>query len=270
MKICAISDLHGYLPKIEEKGLECLFICGDILPLKTQSKYVKALEWIREIFIPWTKEIDAKKIYLVAGNHDKPFEYARMTLKNMLNGTNVTYLENESASYLDNDGKEWVIFGSPDCHIFGNWAFMYDEATEYVDFDGMPANCDILLTHDAAYGESDMTLQEVPWNSHEHIGNKELRKVLDERRKKKNAPKYHFFGHLHTCDHSLIDYDGVNTACVSLLDENYNTAYQPLILDIQKKDKKAKLFAVWTKRTCEKIITFLKMPLKGATWERKS
>lgn len=70
MKICAISDLHGNLPKIEYSNLDCLFICGDIFPLQIQSKYNKSANWFREEFIPWSKDIDVDKIYLVAGNHD--------------------------------------------------------------------------------------------------------------------------------------------------------------------------------------------------------
>lgn len=109
---------------------------------------------------------------------------------------------------------------------------MYDPKTELEHFRKIPKNCDILLTHDAAYKESDILLQEVPWNTHKHIGNLELKKVLDEKRIKNIAPKYHFFGHLHSCDHNLTDYEGVNTACVSLLDEKYNMVYQPLVLEI--------------------------------------
>ena len=38
MKICTISDLHGYLPNnIEESDL--LLIAGDLIPLDIQSSY---------------------------------------------------------------------------------------------------------------------------------------------------------------------------------------------------------------------------------------
>lgn len=40
IKICAISDLHGYLPKIEP--CELVLICGDIVGLHAQ-RYPKAV-----------------------------------------------------------------------------------------------------------------------------------------------------------------------------------------------------------------------------------
>ena len=232
MKICALSDLHGNLIPIEYTNLDCLFICGDITPLEIQFTYEKVFNWVREYFIPWCKDIDVKNIYLVGGNHDIYFENSAKKLKNILSGTNITYLCNESAEYTNSEGKTYVIFGSPDCHIYGSWAFMYDIVKEYNDFNKMPENCDILLTHDAAYGMSDVLLQDVPWNTHEHIGNEELRKVLDERISKGIAPKYHFFGHLHSCDHNIVNYDGINTACVSIVDDKYDYKYSPLVMDI--------------------------------------
>lgn len=228
MKICALSDLHGNLPPVEYTNLDCLFICGDIVPLEIQFKYTEVFNWVIRYFIPWCKDIDVDKIFLIGGNHDCPFENNSKKLKNIFSNTNIIYLNNESVEYIKND-KTWVIFGSPDCHIFGNWAFMYDEVKEYNDFNKMPENCDILLTHDAAYNRSDMILQDVPWNKHEHTGNIELEKVLLER---KRPPKYHFFGHLHTCEHNLVEYNGTQTACVSLLDENYDMVYRPLVLNI--------------------------------------
>jgi hypothetical protein len=60
-----------------------------------------------------------------------------------------------------------------------------------------------------------------------HRGNVPLAEVLEEKQ-----PKYHFGGHLHTCEHNLVDYTGTKTACVSLLNEQYNKVYEPLYLEV--------------------------------------
>ena len=145
-----------------------------------------------------------------------------------LEGTNIKYLYNDGAEYTDDSGKTYKIWGSPNCHMFGNWAFMYSDELNKAVFDMMPDNLDFLITHDAPYGRNDIILQkDCPWANEGHIGNSPLTEVVE-----KKKPKYHFTGHLHTTDHELKDYDGTLTACVSLLDENYKLVYKPLYLEI--------------------------------------
>ena len=43
MKICAISDLHGYLPEL--KPCELVLICGDSVPLEYQASSKKTKKW---------------------------------------------------------------------------------------------------------------------------------------------------------------------------------------------------------------------------------
>lgn len=70
MKILAMSDLHGQFPNINNiKDIDCVFICGDIVPLDIQRKINKSDEWFKNIFIPWCQAIDCKQIYLIGGNH---------------------------------------------------------------------------------------------------------------------------------------------------------------------------------------------------------
>jgi len=145
-------------------------------------------------------------------------------VKKLLQSYNkVHYLCNETYEYLAEDCvTTWTIFGTPDCHIFGNWAFMYDPETETEHFNRMPDNVDIVLSHDACYGRNDVCLETAPWiKPNNHIGNYELLQVV-----KKKKPLYHFTGHLHSTSHELTDYDGTQTACVSLLDEHYKMNYK--------------------------------------------
>lgn len=228
IKICAISDMHGQLD-IKIEPCDILIICGDIVPLKMQRNIPQSFSWLKKKFIPWCKELPADQIYMVAGNHDFFLEKEEEAKKNFL-GTNITILYNESAEYLDDNGKVWTIWGSPNCHIFGNWAFMYSDEYNKEMFERMPNNLDFLITHDAPYGRNDVLLQEnYPWANGEHIGNKPLTEIVSQKK-----PKYHFTGHLHSTDHNLVDYDGTKTACVSLLNEDYKLVYEPLVIEVDE------------------------------------
>lgn len=227
MKICAISDLHGNLVDINPADI--LFICGDIVPLCHQRSIPDSMAWIEKVFIPWYEKQPVNQIYLIAGNHDFAFENRDSEINKLFLGTKIIYLNNQSAEYLDNEtGKVYTIWGSPLCHIFGNWAFMYSPEYELEKFSLMPKNCDIVLCHDAPYGVSDICMQDTPWNKHEHIGNPELTATVIGK-----EPKLLLHGHLHSTNHDCEKLDNTDVYNVSVVDERYEIAYNPLYLDIQ-------------------------------------
>ena len=230
MKIVGISDMHGVYDGFTIPKADILCICGDIVPLKYQRDIELSDDWFINEFIPWCRKQPVNNIYLIGGNHDWFMMNRDHVINQYLRGTKITYLNNQSAEYVDDNGKVYIIFGSPDCHMFGNWAFMYYPNTELEHFRMIPDNCDILLTHDAAYGENDVCLQ-APWIKDKHIGNPELTAVLDELRDEECAPKLHLTGHLHSTEHNLTDYNGIKTACVSLLDERYKLTYKPFEIE---------------------------------------
>jgi len=139
----------------------------------------------------------------------------------------ITYLDCETFEY---EGK--VIYGTPLCKPFGRWAFMpsYEEQDErYERHLKAIGKIDIILSHDAPYGISDVLLQrDCWWADGTHIGNESLRKFVDEAK-----PKYVFQGHLHSCNHEKTDHNGTEVYCVSLLDENYDMVYKPLYVDVE-------------------------------------
>lgn len=224
MKIVAISDLHGNLPTIEEVAI-IYCIAGDIMPLNIQSNDRKCRKWLKEEFIPWANNLPCSHVVLIAGNHD--FVFQRMEKKAIdaiFEGSKVIYLENSGVQL---EGLN--IFGTPWCHQFGHWAFMSDDDTLAELFNDIPENVDILLTHDAPYGTSDILFQNTAWNIGEHIGCVPLRDAIIEKK-----PKIVLHGHLHSTNHKkevLVESDVYN---VSLLDENYDLIYDPLILDVNE------------------------------------
>ena len=234
MKIACISDLHGNLIQYPSKywdGLEeceALFICGDILPLKIQYNMPKSREWLLTEFKPWALDLPVEKVYIIAGNHDAWFERNEPGARSMFSEHDkVTYLKNNKLEHISlQDGKVYTIFGTPYCHIFGDWPFMREEETLRKNFSHIPENVDILFCHDAPFGTSDVCLE--GWAADgKHKGCPALRDAILEKK-----PKYCFHGHLHSSNHDeelLLDTKVYNT---SILDESYRIKYQPLMIRI--------------------------------------
>ena len=152
MKICAISDLHGYLPHhLPESDL--LLIAGDVIPLRIQSNMPKSKEWLEEEFKQWCKDQETYQIVLVGGNHDFYFERKKKETKEIFEdyGDWFHYLHNETKT-INIEGEQIKIFGTPYCHQFGNWAFMRDDDKLREYFAECPDEVDIILSHDAPYG----------------------------------------------------------------------------------------------------------------------
>lgn len=225
MKVCAISDLHGNLIDIE--SCELLLISGDISPLNIQFNVSKMELWFIEFFLEWCENQPCEEIVFIAGNHDcylnsRPLEYIRGLIRKYCDKT-VTYLENETYDYLSNEGKVYRIFGTPFCHIFGDWPFMLTDETLDRKFQEIPENCDIVISHDCPYGTGDQCLQ----LNDEHRGSKPLRDVI-----LRAQPTYLLTGHLHSANHLEELLGNTKVINTSIVDECYNVVYKPLYLDV--------------------------------------
>jgi Icc-related predicted phosphoesterase len=87
---------------------------------------------------------------------------------------------------------------------------------------------DILLSHDAPYGTSDVLLQkEYRYADGSHIGNKSLTSFIE-----KTQPDFCFHGHLHSTNHDEELLKNSKVFNASLLDEFYNIVYKPLYIEI--------------------------------------
>ena len=145
----------------------------------------------------------------------------------MLSNQKLIYLCNEEAKYYDSEGKEWKIFGTPYCHKFGNWAFMRDDDTLEELYKEMPRDIDILISHDAPYGCSDICFDNVYWRGEKHIGCVPLRDIILER-----SPKIVLHGHLHTSNREIEILGKSKVRNCSLLNERYELVYNPIIMEL--------------------------------------
>lgn len=230
MKCIFLSDLHGTLLPIEDyfEPCELVCICGDISPLNIQANHKKMRKWLIEEFKPWCESLPCDKVIFIAGNHDFSFQNLDFMYTQFPKDGKTTYLFHESYVYTAKSGKEYSIFGTPYCKLFGNWAFMELEDKLSKLYNDIPENLDILLVHDQAFGYGDI-LEEgsVPWADGSHIGNKPLTKAVLEKQ-----PKYMFTAHLHSCAHKCVKIDKTERYNVSIKDERYDPVYDPLIIEI--------------------------------------
>ena len=221
IKVCAFSDMHGRMDfKIEP--VDIVLICGDIVPLYYQRSDSLSCQWLEEEFIPWCKELPCEHVFLIAGNHDwlfqnKPEEIGKIFDKE----DKVTYLNCEFAEY-----EGVTIYGTPLCHIFYNWAFMIPDEDQDGIYDNVVntgRKIDILMSHDAPYGVSDVLMQkDCPLATGEHIGNKPLARFIE-----RTQPKVVVKGHLHSTNREPEYLKESKVLSVSLLDDNYRMVYNP-------------------------------------------
>lgn len=228
MKICAFSDIHGNLIHIDEK-CDIVLICGDIMPLAIQYSINKSLSWLRTKYLPWCEGLPCDKVIYIAGNHDFFFYKKIFEIKQyQLDSPKVQYLYCDIAEY-----QGVRIFGTPWCQPFGRWAFsMPTDLQEkmYNDEIKRLQNIDIIMSHDAPFGVSDVLLQDdYLYTNGKHIGNVALSNLITNVK-----PKIFLHGHLHSTNHEAEMLNDCKVYNVSILNEFYTQTYQPLYLDVDK------------------------------------
>lgn len=233
LRIVAISDLHGHLPEITEPA-DIALVVGDIMPLRIQFDRPGSKLWLETEFTQWIMNLPVDEVFLVAGNHDAYFEsISKTNLDIFLHGCKgkLKYLRNELGEYLDSYSFRWTIFGTPYCHIYGNWPFMRTEEYMKEKFKEIPDKVDIIMSHDPpfALGDADVILDTSRTYvlSYEHLGNP----ALADRLINVNY-KLLVCGHIHGGDHIFNTW--FNLVNVSYLNEGYKPCYNPFYITIEK------------------------------------
>lgn len=229
LKIVAMSDLHGYLPKTKElQPADIAIIGGDIVPLEIQRFYGKSLEWYKKFFMPWVDKLPVDHVFMIAGNHDYYLERLQnhevSDFEKLCETRKLTYLDHSYFEYTDTNGLLWTLFGTPYCKIFGNWPFMKEDRVLVELFKAIPHKVDIIIAHNPpfAMGDCDIILERP---IRKHVGNNALTDRL------KNVDyKILFCGHIHSGGHEL--HPVFKTVNVSLLNEQYQPYYPSFYTEI--------------------------------------
>jgi Icc-related predicted phosphoesterase len=231
--VCKItSDLHGFLPEITDP-FDLLIIAGDITPATRgfHSKKVQK-DWVLNKFKTWIDKLPYKdvmsRVFIVPGNHDFVFEELstpeRLELESTL-GFRCKLLIHEEITFKC-EFKHIRIFGTPYCKIFGTWAFMHDNDYLKEKYNQIPKGLDILISHDPPT-LCDLGKIHQGWNQGVQAGNSLLAERILEIK-----PKYVFAGHIHSGNHNLTEYQGIQLANVSISDEHYDPVYPILTIEL--------------------------------------
>ncbi|RJQ27066.1 hypothetical protein C4577_01970 [Candidatus Parcubacteria bacterium] len=189
MKILAISDLHGNLPKLP--ACDLLLIAGDICPGPYHPEIVAAVkhaDWLHNDFRRWLNNCECKQAVGIGGNHDVLFE-GKMLIKSLQ--LPWVYLQDEGYEFegLNVWGCPWSV---PPVVNGGKWTFEWTFACDNEDdarikFNSIPHDTDILITHCPPYSVCDLTR-----NGKRHVGSMSLLSTVE-----RLNLKLHVFGHIH-------------------------------------------------------------------------
>jgi Icc-related predicted phosphoesterase len=219
MRIVAISDQHGFLPKIPPCDL--FLIAGDICPIRDHHLDFQE-HWLDTTFKWWlNEEVVAKKKIIVFGNHDFVAEYRQEKIKSIFaNYPDIAYLQDSETEF---EGLK--VYGSPWQLFFFDWAFNLYENELAEKWKLIPDNTDILVLHGPPYGYGDIAPR-VNAAGYENTGSPSL---LERIRVIK--PKIVVFGHIHPGRGQWL-LDNTILANVTVVNEKYQLVHEPMIFDL--------------------------------------
>ena len=178
MDITVISDTHRLHRTLELGSGDVLIHCGDFQGSKP----------LLDDFLDWFSEQNYKHKIMIAGNHDwqiAELGYERMYKKAKEQG--IIYLENTSVKIDD-----ILFYGAPWSNEYGGWDFMKEDNELFYEWQKIPLETNVLITHGPALGVGDR----VPM-SYSGSGNSVGSQSLANRIRELPKLKYHFYGHIH-------------------------------------------------------------------------
>ena len=218
MRLVIISDLHNKYGQLYHPWYDINHLgMGDILINAGDFSSKGTAQEIEE-FLKWFSSVPGFKYKItIAGNHDFGFEkFNSLAMKMVSEYPDIIYLQE---SGVEIDGIK--IWGSPWTPRFHNWAFNADRGEGIKEkWDAIPESTDILITHGPAHGVNDVVEYRV-----EQLGCVDLMQAIQ-----RVQPKIFVCGHIHT-GNGITFHDNVHHINASVLDERYDYAFRPKILE---------------------------------------
>lgn len=239
MKVLATSDMHGNLDRIDLTNVDLALFAGDIAPLRNITSWdaYDQLKWMNTKFYDWCSQWPKIKIVFVPGNHDF-FPIIKETFGYKLLDRDLSLKLASNASMLIDQGIDIQtsscdstslihVYGTPWVPIINyRWAFEAEHDKLVKKFSQIPKGVDILITHTPPRFNYLGVSLEYGVES-ENFGCSEL---ADEVFKKE--PKMCFCGHIHSGSHSMAVLGRTHVWNVSRVDESYEIAYEPVVINV--------------------------------------
>jgi hypothetical protein len=229
MRIVALSDQHGYLPKIPPCDL--LIIAGDVCPdgvgaFTAMQRPDRQKAWFDRHVRPWLAAAPATNKLLTWGNHDfcgQDCDFHQHSPSHA-SATELQVLVDEGVTVQTRDGAISV-WATPWSNLFMDWAFMKPPGELEAVYARIPKGVDILVSHQPPYGYGDRYVH-IDSGRVEHIGSRELLAAIERVR-----PKMVICGHIHD-GHGRMEHDGIPIHNVSVVNEEYRLVHEPTVIDI--------------------------------------
>lgn len=224
IKITCLSDTHNMHDQIQLEETDILIHCGDATGRGRIHEH--------ESFLNWYGKQKSKVKLLVAGNHDFNLseEYDspdRAYISQLLTNNDIILLENSTYEY-----ESINFYGSPYTPTFGRWAFMLSGQEMKDNWEKIPLDTNILITHGPPYKILDSIIE---WNErvqsyngffkNHNVGCPDLLNKVSEMKQL----KLHVFGHIHeSSGETFLNDNNTLFANVASLNGNYQLKKQPI------------------------------------------
>lgn len=238
MKILAFSDLHGIEPDsiTLPAEWEVMVIAGDLAPgnvhcnrerneIRVMHEVANQRFWLLKRLVPWIKS-HGKPCVMVPGNHDwfldEKWKYFTETDRKALESNLIHLIIDQSVEIggVKFHGYPWTPF-------FHDWAFNHPAhhpaGEEHAEskLERIPHDTDILVSHGPPLGMMDQT------ERGEKAGCNQLLRALY----KLTRLQHLICGHIHEA-RGQEKFGTLTVSNVSLLNEKYDHAHQPVILEV--------------------------------------
>ena len=233
MKLLITSDMHGMLDNLDFLGIDLALFAGDIAKLNGRGPWhvYDQIKWMNKQFANMCKKWPNTKFVFVPGNHDF-FPIAKERFGHELHSHNLSVKLQENCTMLidqEINVNGLRIYGSPWVPIISHsWAFEAEHDFLKDKFNKIPEDLDILITHCPPHIENNhMIDRSLQWGISRPFGSVELADAIFEKK-----PKYVFCGHIHSGDHEKTLFNESTIYNVARVDERYEIAYEPLVIEL--------------------------------------